>query len=47
MGRPSRCEDSGEIALSLMGAGLLWKRLESRKEDFQGGYGFEKAFPES
>jgi hypothetical protein len=28
-------------------AGLLGRQPSDRKEDFQGGYGFDEAFPES
>jgi uncharacterized repeat protein (TIGR04138 family) len=41
------CEDFGEIVFSMVGAGLLGKQPSDRKEDFQGGYSFDEAFPES
>jgi uncharacterized repeat protein (TIGR04138 family) len=42
-----RCEDFGEIIFNLVEAGLLGKSPEDRKEDFQGGYDFDVAFPEN
>jgi uncharacterized repeat protein (TIGR04138 family) len=42
-----RCEDFGEIVFTLIGSGLFGKRPEDRKEDFDGGYDFETAFPSS
>jgi len=38
-----RSEDFGEIVFILIDAGWLGKRLEDRKEDFQGGYDFAVA----
>ena len=40
------CEDFGEIVFNLVEAGLLGKRPEDHREDFQGGYDFDEAFPE-
>jgi uncharacterized repeat protein (TIGR04138 family) len=42
----SQCEDFGEIVFNLVEAGLLTTRPEDRKEDFKGGYDFDKAFPD-
>jgi len=41
-----RCEDFGEIVYNLMDVGFFPKRLKGRKEDFQGDYNFDEAFPE-
>lgn len=41
------CEDFGEIIFNLVDAGLLGKLPTDRKEDFQGGYNFDEAFPEN
>lgn len=41
------CEDIGEIVFNLIDAGLLARRPEDRREDFQGGYNFDEAFPEA
>ena len=41
-----RCEDFGEIVFNLVGTGILGKTDEDRKEDFAGGYDFERAFRE-
>ena len=41
------CEDFGEVLFNLASAGLVGKRDEDRREDFQGGYSFEEAFPEN
>ncbi len=41
----TRCEDFGEIVFTLIKHGVFGKRPEDRKEDFSGGYDFEKAFP--
>ncbi len=41
----TRCEDFGEIVLTLIEHGLFGKRPEYKKEDFSGGYDFETAFP--
>lgn len=40
----SRCEDFGEIVFNLVEAGTLGKTDEDKREDFAGGYDFEKAF---
>jgi uncharacterized repeat protein (TIGR04138 family) len=40
------CEDFGEIVFNLVDVGLLGKQPSDRKEDFQGGYNFDEAFPE-
>jgi len=39
-----RCEDFGEIVFNLVEAGALGKTDEDRREDFAGGYDFERAF---
>jgi uncharacterized repeat protein (TIGR04138 family) len=41
------CEDFGEVVFNLVSVGMLGKRPEDRREDFQGGYSFDNAFPES
>jgi uncharacterized repeat protein (TIGR04138 family) len=41
----TRCEDFGEIVFTLIDQGVFGKRPEDKKEDFSGGYDFEKAFP--
>jgi uncharacterized repeat protein (TIGR04138 family) len=41
-----RCEDFGEIVFNLVGKGILGRTEQDRKEDFAGGYDFEKAFSE-
>jgi len=41
-----RCEDFGEIVFNLVDKGILGKTDEDRKEDFAGGYDFNKAFRE-
>lgn len=41
-----RCEDFGQIVFNLVGKGILGKTDQDRKEDFAGGYDFEKAFSE-
>lgn len=40
----NRCEDFGEIVFNLVEAGTLGKTDEDKREDFAGGYDFEKAF---
>ena len=40
-----RCEDFGEIAYNLVGH-VFGVSAGSKKEDFQGGYNFDEAFPE-
>jgi uncharacterized repeat protein (TIGR04138 family) len=40
-----RCEDFGEIAYNLVGH-EFGVSAESKKEDFQGGYDFDEAFPD-
>jgi len=42
-----KCEDIGDIVFSLVGAGYIRKREADRKEDFQGSYNFDEAFPEN
>jgi uncharacterized repeat protein (TIGR04138 family) len=37
-------EDFGEIVFNMVGAGILGKTEEDRKEDFAGGLDFESAF---
>jgi uncharacterized repeat protein (TIGR04138 family) len=39
-----RCEDFGEIVFNLVESGALGKTEEDRREDFAGGYDFERAF---
>jgi uncharacterized repeat protein (TIGR04138 family) len=39
-----RCEDFGEIVFNLVEKGILGKNDQDRKEDFAGGYDFDKAF---
>lgn len=39
-----RCEDFGEIVFNLVETGALGKTEEDRREDFAGGYDFERAF---
>lgn len=39
-----RCEDFGEIVFNLVEAGVLGKTDEDKKEDFAGGYDFDRAF---
>jgi uncharacterized repeat protein (TIGR04138 family) len=39
-----RCEDFGEIVFNLVDSGALGKTEEDRREDFAGGYDFERAF---
>lgn len=39
-----RCEDFGEIVFNLVEAGVLGKTEEDKKEDFVGGYDFDRAF---
>jgi len=39
-----RGEDFGEIVFNLVEAGALGKTEEDRREDFAGGYDFERAF---
>jgi uncharacterized repeat protein (TIGR04138 family) len=41
-----RCEDFGEIVFNMVENGLLAKTDADRKDDFRGGYDFEKAFRE-
>jgi uncharacterized repeat protein (TIGR04138 family) len=41
----TRCEDFGEIVFTLIEHGVFGKRPEDKKEDFSGGYDFERAFP--
>lgn len=40
----THCEDFGEIVFNLVEAGIFGRRDEDSKEDFKGGYDFEKAF---
>ncbi len=40
----SRSEDFGEIVFNLVESGALGKTEEDRREDFAGGYDFERAF---
>jgi uncharacterized repeat protein (TIGR04138 family) len=40
-----KCEDFGEIVFNLVEAGLLSKQETDTKNDFQGGYDFDTAFP--
>jgi uncharacterized repeat protein (TIGR04138 family) len=42
-----RCEDFGVIVSNLMDADFFPKRIEGGREDFQGGYNFDEAFPPS
>ena len=39
-----RCEDFGEIVFNLVESGALGKTEEDHREDFAGGYDFERAF---
>jgi len=39
-----RCEDFGEIVFNLVESGALGKTEEDRREDFAGGYDFERVF---
>jgi uncharacterized repeat protein (TIGR04138 family) len=39
------CEDIGEIAFRLVETGPFGKLPADRREDFQGGYDFDEAFP--
>lgn len=39
-----RCEDIGEIVFNMVDAGILGKTDQDRKEDFAGGYDFDRAF---
>jgi uncharacterized repeat protein (TIGR04138 family) len=41
-----RSEDIGEIVFRLVEDGPFGKLPADRREDFQGGYDFDKAFPE-
>jgi uncharacterized repeat protein (TIGR04138 family) len=41
----TRCEDFGEIVFALIDNGVFGKRPEDRKEDFENGYDFATAFP--
>jgi uncharacterized repeat protein (TIGR04138 family) len=41
-----RCEDFGDMVFNLVGKGILGKTEQDRKEDFSGGYDFDKAFCE-
>jgi uncharacterized repeat protein (TIGR04138 family) len=41
-----RTEDFGEIVFGMVDAGLLMKRPEDAKADFQNGFSFDEAFPE-
>ncbi|HWD20026.1 MAG TPA: Minf_1886 family protein [Verrucomicrobiae bacterium] len=43
----STCEDFGEIIFNLIECGLLRAAPEDSKDEFQGGYDFHAAFPES
>ena len=40
-----KCEDFGEIVFNLVDAKVLFAQPEESKDDFQGGYDFEAAFP--
>lgn len=40
-----KCEDFGEVVFNLVKVGLLAKQEGDTKEDFQGGYNFDEAFP--
>jgi uncharacterized repeat protein (TIGR04138 family) len=40
-----KCKDFGEIVFNLIEAGLMSKRETDTKNDFQGGYDFDTAFP--
>jgi uncharacterized repeat protein (TIGR04138 family) len=40
-----KCEDFGQIVFQLVRAGLLTKQETDAKEDFEGGYDFDTAFP--
>jgi uncharacterized repeat protein (TIGR04138 family) len=40
-----KCEDFGEIVFSLVETGLVAKQTLDEKAGFQGGYGFNEAFP--
>jgi uncharacterized repeat protein (TIGR04138 family) len=42
-----RTEDFGEIVFDMIDADVLWKRPEDSKQDFQNGFNFDEAFPES
>lgn len=42
-----RTEDFGEMVFEMIDAGLLGKQPEDSKEDFQNGFNFDEAFPES
>lgn len=39
-----RCEDIGEIVFNMVDAGILGKTDQDRKEDFAGGFDFDRAF---
>lgn len=39
-----RTEDFGELVFNMVGAGILGKTDDDRKEDFHGGYDFDSAF---
>jgi len=43
----TRTDDFGEIVFNLVGAGLLSKTEEDRKQDFHAVYGFVEAFDKS
>lgn len=39
-----RCEDFGEIVFNMVETGILGKTDQDKKEDFAGGYDFDRAF---